>query len=158
MVGPKSGTFFRVNVQARTAGLFDGGDKRWSSSTLRDTGLAVAGVLSGSSSSDVTTRNSVVYVHSLALTQLEAVAALSTVFPGAPFTTSVVSTDQLLTDGTARVRAGDFSGMPMQIARAAFGPGHGNDFTGREVSAKLGVRGIDGKAGLEQFIRETWAA
>ena len=129
---------FLVNLQGKSAELYDGGDRPFSTSTTSTVGKAVAGVLSHYEE----TKNRAVYVHDAITTQKKLVA-LGEKLMGSKFDVKTVKTAEL--ESAAYVELGKESPDPNLwfsfIKRAVWGEGFGGDFK-KTDNALLGIKGL----------------
>lgn len=129
---------FLVNLQGKSAELYDGGDRPFSTSTTSTVGKAVAGVLSHYEE----TKNRPVYVHDAVTTQKKLVA-LGEKLTGSKFDVKTVKTAEL--ESAAYVELGKESPDPNLwfsfIKRAVWGEGFGGDFK-KTDNALLGIKGL----------------
>ncbi|KAL7268362.1 hypothetical protein RUND412_009019 [Rhizina undulata] len=139
--------FLGFNKVAKTARLYDGGDRLFSVSKLADVGRAVAGILAH----PVETRNRLVYVHSAVVTQKQLLAIYEK-HTGDKWTAVDIDTVELEKQAYEKIGKGEFSGFIDLIHRAVFGEGYGGDFTGKVDNELLGIKEI-GDADLEEIVK-----
>ena len=114
-----------MNLKDKTINLFDGGDRVFSTTSLRTIGRAVVGVLTHLEE----TKNRAVYVQDTATT-LRRLAAMGEKATGADgWRKSVVSVDAMLDEAWAELRNPDRGRSAFQFYQAAcFGEGYGSHF------------------------------
>ncbi|KAL7272793.1 hypothetical protein RUND412_004380 [Rhizina undulata] len=129
--------FLGFNKATKTARIYDGGDRHFSTSKLADVGRAVAGILAHPAE----TRNRLVYVHSTAVTQNQLLAIYEKQ-TGEKWTVVNVRTEDVEKQAYEKIGRKDFSGFVDLIHRAIFGEGYGGDFRGKVDNELLGIKEI----------------
>ncbi|KAF1962982.1 isoflavone reductase family protein [Byssothecium circinans] len=114
--------FLGFDSQSKTATLIDGGKPTFSSTNLRQIGLAVIKVLEKPEE----TKNKYVYVSSFETTQGEILAAVEKI-TGEKWTVKNAGSKDLLKEGGEKLQKGDFSGVGQLIQAVAFGEGNLGD-------------------------------
>jgi hypothetical protein len=122
--GMKTG--FVVNVPARQADVYDGGDVAFSTTTLQTIGKAVAAVLSNLDE----TKNRTVYVQDIATTQNKLIAYAKEFTPGETWDLQQINSVEAEKKANAALAAGDYSMNTFAglIKRGIWGEGHGGHF------------------------------
>lgn len=110
--------FGGLNVQARTATIFDGGDIPFEATNLDQVGRAIAKSLKNHD----LTKNQYVYVNNFTVTQNEVLRALEQA-TGESFEVSYGTVDGLWQDGAKQVKEGQPFGVLSMIAGAVYGKG-----------------------------------
>ncbi|KAI8713702.1 NmrA domain-containing protein [Fusarium sp. LHS14.1] len=136
--GLKIPGFGGLDVSARTATIFDGGDIPYEATNLDQVGRAIAKSLKNPEA----TRNEYVYVNSFTVTQNQVVRALERA-TGEKFETSHGTVEGLWQDGATQVKEGQLLGTLAMLAGAIYGKGGLANFS---VTKGLG----DEKLGLPQ--------
>ncbi|RSL92346.1 hypothetical protein CEP52_013860 [Fusarium oligoseptatum] len=138
--------FGGLNVPARTATIFDGGDIPYEATNLDQVGRAIAKSLKNPEA----TKNQYVYVNSFTVTQNEVVRALERA-TGEKFEISHGTVDGLWQDGVAQVKDGQLMGTLAMIAGAIYGKGGLAHFSVTKGlwNAKLGLPQED----LDEFLK-----
>ncbi|KAA8908373.1 hypothetical protein FN846DRAFT_945658 [Sphaerosporella brunnea] len=140
--------FLGVNVKEKSAKLYDGGERYFSTSLLSDVAKAVVGVLKHPEE----TKNKMIYVYSARLKQKVLVAAYEKAL-GIKLEVTEVSTEALEKASYDKIAKGDLQGFTDQIVRALLGEGYGGDFGLYEDSNELfGIKQVS-EAELEEIIK-----
>ena len=113
-----------VNVKARTAELYDGGDRPFSVTSLAGIGEAVVGVLQHPDE----TKNRAVKIHDALVTQNQLVN-ITEKLSGDKFKTTTWDTKEGETKAFEALKKGDHSVMLSFLKRAIWGEGYGGEFT-----------------------------
>jgi uncharacterized protein YbjT (DUF2867 family) len=140
--------FIGPDIKAKTAILYDGGDRHFSATLLDDVAKSVVGILKHPEE----TKNKPIYVHSVRLTLKQLVAIYEKIL-GVKIETTVVSTADVERKANEKIAKGDFSGFVETLYRAIFGEGYGGDFEGRVSNELVGVQLLD-EAGLEELVKK----
>ncbi|KAI0166923.1 NAD(P)-binding protein [Hypoxylon sp. FL1284] len=132
-MGLRFGMF--VDAKNKTANLYDGGDVRFSTTTLESVAKAVSGVLRNLEA----TENRNVRVHSVSTTQNALLAKAKKAVGTDGWTVNVVKTDDVLAGAHAKLKeTGEVDRIGF-IVSAVWGQGYGSDF--QDVDNELvGVR------------------
>lgn len=112
------------NIHTKEALIFDGGDRRFSTSNLSQLGNAVVAVLS----KPTVTANQYLYIDSFTASQNEILAALESA-TGEKWTVTKSTTEAAVAEGQALFAKGDFSGLLLLLKANFLGEGYGSDFT-----------------------------
>ncbi|OBT61855.1 hypothetical protein VE03_08828 [Pseudogymnoascus sp. 23342-1-I1] len=112
------------NIHTKEALIFDGGDRRFSSSNLSQLGNAVVAVLSN----PTTTVNQYLYIDSFTASQNEILATLESE-TGEKWTVTKSTTEVAVAEGQALFAKGDFAGLLLLLKANFLGEGYGSDFT-----------------------------
>lgn len=144
---------FIVDFASDTPAFFDGGDRPFSATTLATVGQAVVGVLRNPDE----TRNRVVFVHDMIITQRKILKVAQTVAPQRKWDPVTVKTTDLEAASQKNYDNGEFdmkSSMGF-LMRAVFGEGYGGEF--KNVDNEL--LGITGKTDndLKALVQEALA-
>jgi hypothetical protein len=117
---------FFVDFKGTTTPFYDGGDRRFSTTTLATIGRAVVGVLQHLEE----TKNRAVYIHDLVTTQREILSIAEKLAPGRRWGTVDVSTADMEAAAEEKYAKGVFDlGASMGfLIRAVFGEGYGGEF------------------------------
>lgn len=117
---------FFVDFKGTTTPFYDGGDRRFSTTTLDTIGRAVVGVLQHLEE----TRNRAVLVHDLVTTQREILAIAEKLAPGRKWTPVDVSTADMEAVARGKYAKGvvDLGASMGFLMRAVFGDGYGGEF------------------------------
>ncbi|KAJ3172362.1 hypothetical protein HDU87_007866 [Geranomyces variabilis] len=146
--------FSGYNLADKTATIYDDGNRRVSSTTLKTIGLAVA----RTPQTLTATANKYLYIHSFAVSQNEVLAALQAV-TNATFAVTTRTTATAQKEGAEKLARGDIMGGYLDLIMAAVcSAGTGNDFE-REVDGGTAnaVLGLPASESLEQAIKEALA-
>ncbi|KAF2871443.1 putative oxidoreductase CipA-like protein [Massariosphaeria phaeospora] len=141
---------FVIAFDSETPSLYDGGDRPLSVSNLASVGQAVVGVLRNPRE----TRNRVMYVHDLVITQNKVLAMARKLAPARTWNPVVVDTADLEArsrDAYAKGVVTIHSSLGLLI-RAAFGEGYGGEFQ-RVDNELLGV-GFKTDVDLEAMVKD----
>ncbi|KAH0565101.1 hypothetical protein GP486_001501 [Trichoglossum hirsutum] len=128
IVGPffdwniKSGSL-GFGISSGTATIFDGGDKRFSTTNLATIGRAVASVLAHPAE----TANKHVYVSSFNTTQNEILSSLEKATQKT-WTIKQRTTKEAMATGAEKLASGDRSGFYDMVLGITYGDGYGTDF------------------------------
>ncbi|KFY71508.1 hypothetical protein V499_08342 [Pseudogymnoascus sp. VKM F-103] len=112
------------NIHTKEALIFDGGDRRFSTSNLSQLGNAIVAILS----KPTATVNQYLYIDSFTASQNEILAALEST-TGEKWTVTKSTTEAAVTEGQALFAKGDFSGLLLLLKANFLGEGYGSDFT-----------------------------
>jgi hypothetical protein len=117
---------FAMNIFARQAEVYDGGDILFSTSTLRTVGKTVVAVLSHADE----TKNRAVYVQDTATTQNKLLAYAKEFTPGEKWDLQSVNSVEAEKEAYAALAAGDCSMKTFAplVKRGVFGEGYGGHF------------------------------
>ncbi|KAJ4265952.1 hypothetical protein NW762_003925 [Fusarium torreyae] len=138
--------FGGIDVDARTATIFDGGDIAYEATNLDQVGRAITKSLKNIS----ITRNQYVYVNSFTVTQNEVLSALERV-TGDKFEISQGTVDGLWEEGAEQVKNGNPMGTLAQISGAIYGKGGAANYSVDKGlwNDKIGLAGEN----LEEFLK-----
>jgi uncharacterized protein YbjT (DUF2867 family) len=137
------------NINMHTAQIYDGGNRRFSISTLRQIGNAVVNVLSKPEE----TANRVIYVHSFTVSQNEILAAFEKI-TGEKWAVTESTTEAAVKEGVDMFAKGNFSGLLLLLKAIFLGEGYGSDFTKDAVLAneKLALPGQALEKAVKAFV------
>lgn len=141
---------FIADIPNHKINLYDGGDSPFSATSLDSVAVAVVGVLNHLEE----TKNRAVYVHDVVTTQNEILDIVKEK-DGQAWSVAPVDLATLVKDSYAELgkEKPDF-GMAMSgfVRQAAFGPGWGNDWSGKTDNALLGVKEMS-KGEWREYVR-----
>ncbi|KAL3480538.1 hypothetical protein BJX99DRAFT_244275 [Aspergillus californicus] len=140
---------FQVDLRSENPPFFDGGDRPFSSTTLRTIGDAVVGVLGHLEE----TKNRAVYVHDIVTTQRHLLDFARKIAPDRRWEPVDVSTEEM--EGQARDNYAkgrfDLQASMGFFCRSVFAEGHGGEF--KQVDNEMLGLGMKGDADLEVILR-----
>lgn len=144
-----TGAHFGIDVKAKTAVLFDGGDQKTLLSTMNFAGLATAGVLSlpktapeGKPSLE-SYKNKPVFASCFYVSQKDMLASIQKVVGTDGWEISNKSTLAHYQEGQKRIAAGDFMGVMNLLCASQFMEGVGTVFSGPQANEILGLPKVD---------------
>ncbi|KAL4789231.1 hypothetical protein BDV19DRAFT_395240 [Aspergillus venezuelensis] len=142
---------FQVNLRSETPEFYDGGDRRFSTTTLSTVARAVVAVLDAENLEQ--TRNRVVYVHDVITTQRHLLEVARKVARGRKWDPVPVSTEGLERVARENYARGerDLASLMGLFVMAVFGERYGGAFE-RVDNEMLGLGGLD-EEGLEGVVR-----
>jgi hypothetical protein len=146
-----------LDINGRSATLYNGGDVRFSVALLKDVARAVLGVVENLDSEEI--RNRVVYVHSAVVSQRQLIGYVQETDAGGgrEWRTVVKSTEEVRRESLGELEkreAADVEGAMLGFCIVgSWDPEYGCDFSGRVDNELLGVKEMSEEE-LKGFIRE----
>lgn len=140
--------FLGFHIDQRKVTLYDGGNTRFSASTLPTIGASVVGVLSKPKE----TENKFLLIQSVVTTQRE-MLALYEEHTGTKWEVEHIDTAALERETNEQLARGDYSRIHHLVYRACFGEGYGSEFL-EDSNDLLGLPKLDVKE-FEDLVKRT---
>lgn len=136
-----AGGFFGLDIQERTARLYDDGNAKTSTTTLPHVGCAVTKLLELPVSTLAQYRNKFVYVHSFHVSQMDMLKALEKVTntEEKDWKITKIPVDEAIEKGRSEVSNGVRKGMIDVLCGMSFKPGAGGNYQDKSANGLLGL-------------------